>query len=192
MSDYSLIIQDLEWRRLAFEKRNTVPQFSAKDRIRWNKILEKDKATRSSLSQGRKSIRTRAHAIANLIRESVGPEVLLLVLSSLNQDKLAKLKRETFVDALQAWWNNVSHPQALATVASQYFMTVASQNTIASVSTEQDSLVVFGKLVDFSQQRSADLSKRMLFTLPHKVYRNWEIGKLGLPLLSPIYSYWNA
>jgi hypothetical protein len=153
MSDHCSIIKKLEEQRLAFENIHTVPTFTLKDEKRWKTILKIGKTTRPPLSQGRKSIRTRAQRIATTVLQSVGPDVLLLVLSSLNQDKLAKLDRATFVVALKAWWDNATHPQALTTAALIHFATEVAQNAVVTavsqnaVATEQDGLVVFGKTV---------------------------------------------
>lgn len=57
------------------------------------------------------------------ILRKVGPEVLLLVLLSYSQEKLARLDRKDFLSALQGWWKDVAHPQALTTIASQCFAT---------------------------------------------------------------------
>jgi hypothetical protein len=155
MSDHGSTIDELEKQRITFENRHTTPTFSAKDKIRWRKIL--DNATRPDLSEGRKNIRFRAHTIATTILQSVGPDVLLLVFSLLNQDTLAKLDRETFVNALQAWWKDVPHPLALTNVALQHFATDVSQNAFASVSTEQDCSVVFGRTVYLSRKCNANI-----------------------------------
>jgi hypothetical protein len=110
MSEFSTIINELEGRRLAFEKRHTIPIFSEKDKKRWKKILESDNAALSGLSKGRRSIRNRAHAVATVVLQSVSPDVLILVLWSMNQDTLARLDRGKFVNALWSWWKNVLHP----------------------------------------------------------------------------------
>jgi hypothetical protein len=144
MSEFSKVISKLEERRLAFENRHTIPIFSEKVKKRWNKILESDNAVLSNLSKGRQSIRTRAHAIATVVLQSVGPDVLILVLWSLNQDTLARLDRGKFVNALRTWWNDVLHPRALSIVASQHFASHVPHSTVVPVSTAQDEPATFG------------------------------------------------
>jgi hypothetical protein len=156
MSDHGSIIKKLEEQRLAFENIHTVPTFTAKDEKRWKTILKGAETTPPPLSQGRRSIRTRAQRIATTVLQSVGPDVLLLVLSSLNQDILAKLDRAKFVVALRAWWDNATHPKALTTAALKHFVTTVSQNAVVTavsqnvVATEQDGLIAFGRTVHSS------------------------------------------
>lgn len=120
MPVYDELIEELNKKRLAFESEEYRAP-SSRDIKRWNELLGGNDASRSVLSSGRQSIRRRAQDLATSILQKLGPEVLLLVVSLLDMQKMSKLNRPTVVRELQIWWSGVSHPQALTTVARECF-----------------------------------------------------------------------
>tara|TARA_R110002003_G_scaffold3366_1_gene25216 strand:- start:1257 stop:1799 length:543 start_codon:yes stop_codon:yes gene_type:complete len=154
MSEHECTIKELERKRLAFEN-NQYKIPSLRDHKRWIKLLESDDASIHCLSAGRQSIHRRSKHHCITILESVGSEVLLLVLSSFNQEKLAMLNPVTFVAALQTWWNGVSHPQSLTVIASKYsvshglgtVISAAQQSWAHAVPSKEDASAAFGIMI---------------------------------------------
>jgi len=150
MPGYNDLINKVEKMRSSFES-NEFKTPSPRDTKRWNGLLEKDDASLKRLSNGRQSIQRRARHLATSIFQRLGPEVLLLVVSLQDAHKMAILEVQTFVQALQEWWDTVSHPQQLTTVAKQCFAIHVRDVAIPPApgvnSTRQDALSVFGMMV---------------------------------------------
>jgi hypothetical protein len=157
MAEYITIINDLERKRVAFVN-DTYTKPTTRDTARWVAILNNDDASLSDLSSGRKSVRRRAHELSTRILKEFGKGVLLLVLSLLDQQKLARLDKQTFADALRKWWNSVPHPDALATVASEYLsapspgraVALDKQSSTEPIPTGQGASAAFGMLIYLS------------------------------------------
>lgn len=150
MPKHEEIINELEEKRVGFANNEyKTPSFHFSER--W-KLLLSDESSSSRLSSGRRSILLRARGLATDIVRKLGCEVLLLVLSTLDRQKLAILDKRTFVVALGDWWRAVPHPEALAIVASKCFaehglnraIPSARQSLANTSSTEQDPAAAFG------------------------------------------------
>ncbi|KAL5113156.1 hypothetical protein ACEQ8H_008978 [Pleosporales sp. CAS-2024a] len=78
----------------------------------WNKLLRGDS---NGMSSGRKSVIKRAHTFVTAILKEIGAEVLLLVLSTMNnRTRLAEYpEKDRLLKALREWWIGVRHPPAL-------------------------------------------------------------------------------
>ncbi|RII17517.1 hypothetical protein CUC08_Gglean002357 [Alternaria sp. MG1] len=154
MTEYLTIINDLEKKRVTFVN-DTYTKPTTRDTARWAAILNNDDASLSGLSNGRKSVRRRAHELSTRILREFGKEVLLLVLSLLDQQKLARLDKQTFAYALREWWNTVPHPGALTTVASEYLtapsprraVSLGKQSSTEPVPNGQGASAAFGMLI---------------------------------------------
>ncbi|PVH91660.1 hypothetical protein DM02DRAFT_478757, partial [Periconia macrospinosa] len=153
------LIKEVEKKRLAFENDESKAP-SSRDTKRWNALLKEDDTSLNSLSSGRQSIRRRARHLATGILQKLGPEVLLLVVSLQDSDKMARLDKQKFVRELQLWWNSVSHPRALTAVAKECFAMHVHDTTMPSalqmptdvVPTEQDASSAFETAIMLAAQ----------------------------------------
>jgi hypothetical protein len=154
MLEYAAIIGQLEAKRSAYEN-NVYRRPEQRHKKRWVELLAYDHASPPKLSSGRMSVRHRAHDLAKNILQRCGSEVLLLVLSSLDQQKLSRLDTTAFVTALQTWWGDVPHPSTLTIVASEHFakhdlgrvVMASQQRSFESLSTERDASGALGKVI---------------------------------------------
>jgi hypothetical protein len=152
MTKYSDIIKQLELKRISFEN-DTYRKPTPREIKRWNDIFCNNS---SGLSSGRKSVQNRAHILSKRIQQELGEGVMLLVLSLKPKDALARLESQPFVDALRGWWEGVSHPDALAIVASECFPLSCSRRAVdlgktRLAPTNQSAAIAFGALISLQK-----------------------------------------
>ncbi|OAL42572.1 hypothetical protein IQ07DRAFT_340578 [Pyrenochaeta sp. DS3sAY3a] len=112
------------------------------------------------LSSGRQSIWRRARSLAQGIVQKIGPEVLLLVVSSHNTITMATMKEQVLVQELRTWWDQVSHPSTLTTAAKECFASHIRDTTVSQVPeipadaipSGQAALSIFEKAINFAAQ----------------------------------------
>lgn len=160
MSEYSQVIADLESLKLGFEDENAHPKFIDKDKRRWQKILGSGISERQHSSA--QSIQRRAHTLATTVLRDIGPEVLLLLLSSASKAQLAKLHKPEFFRILETWWRQTSHPQRLTTIASEMFpapdpVTTTAKSEESPGSTEANTPAAFGITIFFLLKNRTDI-----------------------------------
>ncbi|KAH8686622.1 hypothetical protein GQ44DRAFT_833258 [Phaeosphaeriaceae sp. PMI808] len=173
MPGYSELIQEVERKRVTFEC-NDYQAPSPWDVKRWGCLLKEDEDSLNSLSSGRQSIWRRARDIATSILRKLGPEVLLLVISLHNTNKMAKLDRQRFVYDLQVWWRAVPHPFALTLMAKDCFpmpvrtmslpIPLALQMPTGAIPTRQGAPSAFETAIMLAAQSIPELENRDAWT----------------------------
>ncbi|EUC40889.1 hypothetical protein COCMIDRAFT_9322 [Bipolaris oryzae ATCC 44560] len=172
MTDW--LTKELERKRTTFESDDFVrPSLT---RIKeWNDLLKEEHASLITRSSGRRSVLRRARDVMRKVLDKVGPEVLLLLVTTVQIAKRATLDHKTLVPKLQTWWAAVLHPPALTAVANNCFKargqtTLTQEIPTKVIPTRQRAVHEFEYAIVLASQSIPDLNDRhawLMSTLVH-------------------------
>ncbi|KAF2818211.1 hypothetical protein CC86DRAFT_240718, partial [Ophiobolus disseminans] len=154
----------VERQRLIFARDThwTPPEVLVK---RFLKILQQSDHDLKKYSSGARSVRTRARRRAAQIRQTVGPEVLLLVMLHVKTFKrLVELREDGLISSLHDWWDQKPHPLLLSRAASNVFsgniMDVPQEPLSEPITSGQIAAAAFSNAIYLAAQSIPNLQDR--------------------------------